>query len=118
VNGAEQIAAERERQVSEEKWTPHHDDGHTRGELAMAAACYAAPEMVFIRRLAPNSYVFRDPWPFPNTARYRGFNDGDRRKSGNMVAPVPEGSERIRFLVKAGALIAAEIDRLQRAQEG
>lgn len=32
---------ERVRQVSVEGWTPEHDDEHSVGELAMAAACYA-----------------------------------------------------------------------------
>jgi glucose/arabinose dehydrogenase len=35
------IAAERQRQVSQEGWTPEHDDTHTDGSLAGAAACLA-----------------------------------------------------------------------------
>lgn len=115
--GADLIAAERERQVAEENWTPEHDDGHTKGELAMAAACYAAPTRIYIERGLLNGHGFADPWPFPPIAslsgRYAG--DWDKRKSGNVVKDMPtEGEDRIRFLVKAGALIAAEIDRLQR----
>ncbi len=41
MTGAEMIAAERERQVSEEGWTAEHDDEHIMGELAAGAACYA-----------------------------------------------------------------------------
>jgi hypothetical protein len=121
MTGAEQIAVERQRQVSEEKWTPHHDDGHTSGELAMAAACYAAPEPIFRGRHVAAGYAFTDPWPWLLRADLsgRGAYDGDKRKAGNAIAPMPkDGPERIRFLVRAGALIAAEIDRLQRAQEG
>lgn len=37
----EEIAAERQRQIEVEGWTPNHDDEHDRGEMANAAACYA-----------------------------------------------------------------------------
>jgi len=39
--GVEAIAAERKRQIEAEGWTPEHDDEHTNGEMADAAACYA-----------------------------------------------------------------------------
>lgn len=38
----ERIAAERTRQIEREGYTPEHDDTHDGGELALAAACYAA----------------------------------------------------------------------------
>ena len=41
TSGIEAIAAERQRQIEAEGWTPGHDDTHDRGELARAAACYA-----------------------------------------------------------------------------
>lgn len=94
--GAELIAAERERQVSEEDWTPEHDDQHDVGELATAAACYAEERWPDGERIPSN-------WPFEDEA----------------WKPAPDQAEthepRIRELTKAGALIAAEIDRLQRA---
>src|SRR4051812_45491863 len=40
------ITQERQRQLG--KWAIAHDDAHTHGEMAMAAACYAAPEPVFV----------------------------------------------------------------------
>lgn len=83
--GAELIAAERERQVAAEGWTPQHDAGHADGVLARAAACYAIPAR--LRRL--------DLWPWES--RY--------------WKPSPD--DRVRELVKAGALLAAEIDRLK-----
>lgn len=83
ITGISQIAAERHRQQHEEGWTAEHDDQHTHGELAAAAACYLAPE--------------RNLWPFER--RYY------------------KPSGRIYSLVKAGALIAAELDRLERAQQ-
>lgn len=98
MTGAERIAAERQRQVDAEGWTPEHDDEHVAGELAIAASCYAAE------------------------AHY------GRTHSHMNVAPIgargwpwdpmwwkPTG-DPVRDLVKAGALIAAEIDRLQRSQ--
>jgi hypothetical protein len=89
-DGVVLIAAERQRQVTEEGWTVGHDDVHGGEELAQAAACYALPPDV---RDGP-IHDF-DLWPF----------QPDWWKPG----------DRVRELVKAGALIAAEIDRLQRA---
>lgn len=117
ATGVELIAAERERQVTQEGWTPEHDKQHDHGELAMAAVCYASPRRVFVQRQGLNAVVFADPWPFPphSDISGRGYYDWDKRKSGNIVQSMPEqGANRIAFLVKAGALIAAEIDRLKR----
>lgn len=94
VSGAELIAAERQRQVDVEGWTPEHDAEHGRGELIEAAISYA----VAGRRAQSRPLITGDrspylPWPF----------DGGWKPS----------DDPIRNLVKAGALIAAEIDRLQ-----
>lgn len=35
------VQAERRRQVEAEGWTPEHDDEHSHGQIARAAACYA-----------------------------------------------------------------------------
>ena len=91
-NGAELIAIERRRQIEKERWSAWHDDTiHCHDQLARAAACYAMPER------------FRK-------TRKRGLWGWASR----WWKPVPE--DRIRELVKAGALIAAEIDRLQRSR--
>ena len=92
--GIELIADERTRQVAEEGWTPEHDAGHTDGELADAAACYAMTEY---ERAVSELYHDRRYYLWP-------FNEESWKPSPN---------DRIRELVKAGALIAAEIDRLQ-----
>lgn len=112
-NGAGMIAAERARQILVEGWTPEHDDEHGDGELAIAAACYASPVPLRAeiqvpcgcRSVGECSHVFGpsvwgDPWPWdpPGTS--------GRKKH-----------DRIQQLAVAGALIAAEIDRLQRAKE-
>jgi hypothetical protein len=39
---AHDVLAGRQRQLDVEGWTSEHDDQYTEGELAMAAACYAA----------------------------------------------------------------------------
>jgi hypothetical protein len=113
MTGIERIARERQRQIEVEGWTATHDDGHVYGEMALAAACYATPILLY---RFENSYVnrleFVDPWP-------EEWRDWDKRPypcGGNVVGrncdlPV---TKRIRQLEKAGALIAAEIDRLQR----
>lgn len=107
--GIERIARERQRQVDEEGFTSDHDDDcHRGGDLALAAICYAAPEPVFIKRthLSRPGILFCDPWPWAEQC--------DKRKAANNGLPV---GVRIRDLEKAGALIAAEIDRLLRIQE-
>lgn len=87
--GADLIAAERQRQMVKEGWTPEHDAEHMSGELAWAAVCYAAPKSVYVDGGA-------EPWPWAKEWDKRDKHDRQRR------------------LVIAGALIAAEIDRLQR----
>lgn len=94
--GIELITEERRRQIINENWTPEHDDEHTRGEMAIAAACYAVEgtdaEVI-------NPYVFeQEGWPWEPK--------WDKRKKHN----------RLRQLIIAGALIAAEIDRIQRQE--
>ena len=104
VSGVDLISAERARQVSEEGWTPEHDDEHGSGELAMAACCYASPGRIFVRHDFARGVSFGDPWPWGTR--------WDKRPPQDCTA-----QERIRALSKAGALIAAEIDRLVRASD-
>ena len=93
-NGWEQIAAERERQEAREGWTPEHDDQHTNGQLLKAALCYAEQGLVQYH-YGPGDQPPGWPWSF------------------HWWKPT---GDRVRDLVKAGALIAAEIDRLERAK--
>jgi hypothetical protein len=88
----EDIAAERARQISVEGWTPDHDDAHNRGELARAAACYALSAS--LRDAARASKWWPSLWPW----------------SQSWWKP----TNRRRDLVKAGALLLAEIERLDR----
>ena len=102
--GAKRIAAERQRQIEQEGFCPLHDDSHGDEALAWAAACYAAPLPIYaaVYRERPGvAQPLADPWPW------------DRKWDKRPVRPVPP-AERVRALEKAGALIAAEIDRLLR----
>ncbi len=109
-HGASLIATERLRQIATEGWTADNDDGHTRGQLAWAASCYAAPDTIYrLREGRDNTYEFSEPWP---QEWYANVNRGE---PGYLPWRRPECS-RITELVKAGALIAAEIDRLQRLE--
>lgn len=84
------VIAERQRQQSVEGWTPEHDDEHCNGELAMAAVCY-------INETGTVNRNGGKPWGWPWEASWWK----------------PKG--RRRNLVKSGALILAEIERIDRA---
>lgn len=94
MSGIEAIAAERQRQIDEEGWTPAHDDRHGAGEMASAAACYAAYRGDTSPQELMGADVIGILWPFEAA----WWKPKDRRRD----------------LVRAGALIAAEIDRLDR----
>ena len=111
--GLELIIAERERQITQEGWTAEHDDQHTEGELAIAAALYATPISLFAKRKKGEHFEYYDPWPWWDTVNYDRYNDG----GVNIKMPAWDKRRKhskLRKLVIAGALIAAEIDRLQR----
>lgn len=82
------VAAERLRQISKEGWSHEHDDGHPDGELEQAAACYSIGTYVIGGQLV---------WPW----EMKWWKPGERR----------------RMLVKAGALILAAIERLDRTDK-
>lgn len=94
TDGVSLIAAERRRQINQEGWTAEHDRQHENGELALAAACYACP---IPKRWKTNFVGTFWPWA--------------------MEWWKPTCDNRIRELTKAGALIAAEIDRLRAGRE-
>lgn len=111
MTGAERIANERKRQIAVECWTPEHDDEHIDDELAWAAVCYAAPQPVYIKDESARDRVeFVDPFP----PSWDDEWDKRPRSSRTEQLKQPTRAQRIRMLEKAGALIAAEIDRLLR----
>jgi hypothetical protein len=88
-----EIAMERNRQVHGEGYSPAHDDFHMAGELAQAASAYAhrasIEDPAARKRLGvPMAWPWLAHWWKPTDPR--------------------------RDLVKAGALIVAEIERLDR----
>jgi len=91
MTGSELISAERRRQMEVEGWTPMHDDEHTLWQLSRAARCYVLPG---ISRQTP----CRPEWPW-HTGFWKPSDDS------------------VKNLVRAGALIAAEIDRLRRLEK-
>lgn len=103
-SGAVQIAEERERQQKVEGWDAAHDTGHWMGELTEAALCYAAVASAQAR----GSGV--EEWP---VGMFNGHNDSILQWPWEDDAYKPS-PDIVRNLVKAGALIAAEIDRLNR----
>lgn len=102
----EEIAGERARQIKQEKWSAGHDDEHRNGELSRAAACYAAHASAYQRvasdvtiaayqSVEPQHSALQYGWPWSP-------------KWWKPKAPR-------RDLIRAAALIVAEIERLDRA---
>lgn len=85
-----EIADERQRQIAVEGFDASHDDDHGTGQLATAAACYALPPGIrlFDQQGTPANWPWERQWWKPGSYR--------------------------RDLVKAGALILAEIERIDR----
>ena len=90
TDAARDVLAERQRQISAEGWTPDHDDEHDTGSLAAAAGCYAMYTLAYPAGDPHHNWPWDKAWWKPSA---------DRRRN----------------LVKAGALILAEIERLDRA---
>lgn len=94
--GIAAIAAERKRQIEAEGFTPEHDDEHDAGELSGAASAYALSAAC---QLSPYTMPLDEvPDAFPHTWSQKWWKPGTARED----------------LVRAGALIAAEIDRIDR----
>lgn len=110
MSGIDLVTAERRRQVEKEGWTEGHDLQHDDDDLELAAACYALPE-----RKRPKIQC---------SSQRGGFSSrGDAHWEQVEYWPwdpewwKPTPKNRIRELVKAGALIVAAIDRLLANEE-
>lgn len=84
-----EIAAERGRQVFKLGFDSAHDDQHTEGEMANAAACYA-----LLNRGVHSIFPWWWPWD------HKWWKPKDRRRD----------------LIRAAALLVAEIERLDRKE--
>jgi hypothetical protein len=93
-SGALAMLAERRRQVDVEGYTPEHDDAHGRGEMASAAAAYA-----YVSGLVPHD---------------RRYGVGYAPAWWPWLTGWWKPRDPRRNLIRAGALIIAEIDRLDR----
>jgi hypothetical protein len=97
TKAAHDVLAERQRQMSAEGWTPEHDDEHTKGELAVAAALYALQGR-------------GDPMLWITSGNRPGHNANFLGRIESWLKP----ADRRRNLVRATALLLAEIERLDR----
>jgi hypothetical protein len=96
--GIELIASERRHQILAGGWTAEYDDQHRTGQLSAAGSCYADVAGAQIRgetNLEEIKFNMLELWPWDE----------------QWFKPSPDP---VSNLAKAGALIAAEIDRLQR----
>lgn len=102
-DGATLIAEERRRQLEVEGFAPEHDAVHYKCELAFMACYYAVPGPIMLRD--------RNGFSSMNVSfsPYLLF----RQTDWHPMWAKRESKSRIRQLTVAGALIAAEIDRLQ-----
>lgn len=87
------VGGERDRQIALEGWTPAHDDRYVNGELVRAAICYAArsSDVELVQLEETSIWPWDAAWWKPTDAR--------------------------RNLVKAAALLLAEIERLDRISD-
>ena len=97
---AADVLAERQRQVTAEGWSHKHDDQYKNTELAFAASCYAFHAAAASWDLEDNGIPY-DSHPVPKKWPWEPswWRPTDARRD----------------LVKAGALILAEIERIDRA---
>lgn len=86
-NAVQSVIAERQRHQSAEGWTPEHDDQYSKSQLLWASSCYVLNAIHPFNRI-PFYWPWTPEWWKPTNPR--------------------------RDLVKAGALILAEIERIDR----
>lgn len=101
TKAARDVLAERQRQIEAEGWTPEYDDReHDQGDLSAAACAYAIAAADELHPLSQGDGGFSEKpppvWPWDEG----WWKPGDPR----------------RMLVKAAALILAEIERLDRSE--
>lgn len=101
---ARDVLVERQRQIEQEGWTPEHDDGHVDGRLSLAAACYACNAATWLGQQFHSEA--------PPLERYAELSMPGMRWPWSSDWWKPKNPRR--DLVRAAALILAEIERLDR----
>lgn len=104
-NGIELIADERQKQIAEHGYNNDHDQDHYSFELTKAAICYA--DRATMEWLAVWQDRTPERWPF-EASEWKPLP-----QIPGHPCPIITKDDAVKMLVKAGALIAAEIDRLQ-----
>ncbi len=95
TNGIDLIMAERQRQISGEGFSSSHDDNWLDGEMVDAAMCYLYARNDRRKSVRDENGFWLWPWAT------EWFKPGDYKRN----------------LVKAGALIAADLDRVIRLEQ-
>ena len=104
-SGVRQITEERYRQIEKEGFLPENDDQYTGFQLSRAAACLAKEARnvhEVIRTNVPIDWPWDESWWKP---------------MANHDHQIMTKKDAIDMLKRAGALIAAEIDRLNRKED-
>lgn len=95
TKATEDVLAERRRQIEGKGFDEEHDDGYSRNELARAAACYAVSDLLWKHeQITDNGHLSRPVWPWSST----WWKPKSPRQD----------------LVRAAALLIAEIERMDR----
>ncbi|MEW6729617.1 MAG: hypothetical protein AB1332_09780 [Pseudomonadota bacterium] len=98
-NFLELVKVEREKQIKKHGYTPEHDDEHTDGSIADAAACYAANSLFLFRptEIGGANADLSCIWPWED----QYFKEDKSRKEQ---------------LIIAAAMLMAEYERLERIE--
>ncbi len=111
----EDIAAERRRQIEVEGWhAAHDDDPHGGGALAIAAAWYAMN--AHTHDMLPSERLEITNSSHVANALFAGRHGEQSSMAWPWELKWWKPKDRRRDLVRAGALIVAEIERLDRAR--
>lgn len=117
MNGIELIAEERKRQMEVEGYSIEHDLLHKEGEFLDAAACYMLPnarrpteDVTEVEFVPPYAVIYDQTDERGRIHKIRVMPPNNWPWHANSWKPTP--FDRVRELVKAGALIAAAIDRI------
>lgn len=93
------VKAERQKQINKHGYTPEHDDEHTNGEIANAAACYAATVPIF--KVMANTDIFPMKTVYPWHCTLFSKQEKSRKEQ----------------IVTACAMLMAEYERIVRAEQ-